>query len=204
MKKMIFSALLAAAFLPLLGAESVPGKVTADRLNLRFAPELRSPVAGRVVKDAQLQIFGVKGQWVEVAAPESLKVYVSEAYISNGKTIASIKMYSDKTSTSTCLGVLPAGSEVKMIDDRGYGWVRIAPPAMIRLYAAKMYVEFDAAKLAAPEAAKETKDAVPAAPAVDDKAAPAPAAPAVDDKATPAADEKAASVVVPAPQEDVK
>ena len=204
MKKMIFSALFAVAFLPLFGG-SVPGKVTADRLNLRFAPELKSPVAGRVVKDAQLQVYGVKGQWLEVAAPETLKVYVSEAYIANGKTIASIRMYSDKSSTSTCLGVLPAGSEVKMIDDRGYGWVRIAPPEMIRLYTARMYVEFDAAKLAAPEtapaAAPETaKEAVKEAVK---EAAPATPVAETATPATPAADPKA-SPVVPAPQEDVK
>lgn len=201
MKKMIFSALFAVAFLPLFSG-SVPGKVTADRLNLRFAPELKSPVAGRVVKDTQLQVYGVKGQWLEVAAPETLKVYVSEAYIANGKTIASIRMYSDKSSTSTCLGVLPAGSEVKMIDDRGYGWVRIAPPEMIRLYTAKMYVEFDAAKLAAPETA-------PAAPPETAKeavkeAAPATPAPETAVPAAPAADPKASPVAVPAPKEDVK
>ncbi len=194
MKKMTLLSLLAGGVLSLFAAESVPGRVTADRLNLRFAPELKSPVALRVDKDATLQLYGIKGQWLEVGAPESLKIYVSEAYIANGKTIKAIRMQSDKSATSHCLGVLPAGSEVKLIDDRGYGWVRIAPTESIRLYTAKMYVEFDEAQLTKLEAAKAA--AMPAAPA-------APEAPAAVE-AKPGEAAPAPAATIPAPKEDVK
>ena len=73
-------------------AEDVTGTVNTAVLNLRLQPELRSPVVGKVKKDAKLVITGKKGSWLEVAAPEEVKIYVSRAYISKGKTITDLTM----------------------------------------------------------------------------------------------------------------
>ncbi len=169
-------------------ADGVPGKVVADRLNLRFAPELKSPVAGKVVKDTALTVYSVRGNWAEVGAPENLKVYISEAYVSGGKVIRAVQMRSDKSATAPSFGELPEGSEVKLLDDRAYGWVRIEAPENLRLFAARMYLDFDAAELAkirsaaapkpeekqteAPVASEEKKEAEKAAP--ETSGAPAP------------------------------
>ena len=134
-----FSALIAESF--------VPGTVNATRLNLRLSPSLKSAAVGSVAKDAKVQICGMYGSWLEIAAPESVKVYISEAYVRNGKTITEITMRSDRAPNAPILGKLPKGSAVKLLGERSFGWVRIAPPAFLKVYAASPYVDYDAAAL---------------------------------------------------------
>ncbi len=172
--KYYWSAMLAAlCALPLFAG--VTGKVNASRLNLRTQPAVTAPVAAQVASGAELEVLAVKDNWVEVVAPAETKIYVSEALIDKNKTIRAINMRLGMGGTAPVLGELPAGTEVKLLDERAYGWVRIAPPENLRLYAVKFYIDFDAEKLAkeaanpAPEAAQaEVKAEAPAAPATSE------------------------------------
>ena len=153
--------LLLSLFLGLAGvsfAEDVTGTVKTAVLNLRLQPELRSPVVGKVKKDAKLVIVGKKGNWLEVAAPEEVKIYVSRAYISNGKAIADLTMRIAMDGKAASPGKIAKGTPVKIIREHAYGWARIQAPETLRVYAASLYVQFDAAavrKVAAEKAAAE-------------------------------------------------
>ena len=146
--------------------DGVEGKVAvrSGQLNLRLAPTQKSAVAAKLPGGSPVRVLSVRGNWIEVEAPESTPVYVSEAYIQGGRTIRELNMRSKRDSGSALIGVLPKGSEVKLLNERAHGWVRIAPPRDLRLFAVKFYVEFDEAALAA---AKPTeKPAADAKPAV--------------------------------------
>ena len=153
--------LLLSLFLGLAGvsfAEDVTGTVKTAVLNLRLQPELRSPVVGKVKKDAKLVIVGKKGNWLEVAAPEEVKIYVSRAYISNGKAITDLTMRIAMDGKAASPGKIAKGTPVKIIREHAYGWARIQAPETLRVYAASWYVQFDAAavrKVAAEKAAAE-------------------------------------------------
>ncbi|MBE6393443.1 MAG: SH3 domain-containing protein [Lentisphaerae bacterium] len=143
-------------------AEDVTGTVNTAVLNLRLQPGLRSPVVGKVKKDAKLVITGKKGSWLEVAAPEEVKIYVSRAYISKGKTITDLTMRISMSDKAASFGKIAKGTPVKILSEHAYGWARILAPESLRVYTAAMYVEFDKAavrKVAAEKAEAEKKAA---------------------------------------------
>ena len=175
-----------------LFAEDITGIVNTDVLNLRLQPELRSPVAGKVRKDTKLTITGKKGSWLEVAAPEAVKVYVSRAYVSRGRAIADLTMRLSMSSKAASLGQIPKGSPVKIISEHAYGWARIQPPESLRVYAASVYVQFDAAAVKKVVAAKAEAEKAAAEKAAAEKAAAEKAA-AEKAAAEKAAAEKAAA-----------
>ena len=143
-------------------AEDVTGTVNTAVLNLRLQPGLRSPVVGKVKKDAKLVITGKKGSWLEVAAPEEVKIYVSRAYISKGKTITDLTMRISMSDKAASFGKIAKGTPVKILSEHAYGWARIQAPESLRVYTAAMYVEFDKAavrKVAAEKVEAEKKAA---------------------------------------------
>lgn len=126
---------------------SVPGKVNADKLNLRLGPGVKNPVVGSVPVNTELKIMRVTGSWVEVAAPDTLKIYVSEARINQDGTLAGeLNMRCAMDVKSPSLGILPKGTKVERMDERRNGWVRIKVPAGVKVYAAAFFVNFDTSK----------------------------------------------------------
>ena len=148
------------------------GVVTADRLNVRLAPELKAPVIVRLNGGETVEVEKTAGQFYEIAAPRNTPVYVSGVYLRSGKTTAALKMHADMSNAAPVLGELPAGAEVRIVRETRYGWTQIEPPAGIRLYAAKLYIRLQK-PLPAPTGAETGTEAAKPAP----EAAPAPAAP---------------------------
>lgn len=147
---MLFAALLS---LSVLGNEapaaaqvtSVPGVVNVkDSLNLRSAPGLKSFVVGSVPDKTVLKITRVQGSWLEVEAPETLKIYISEVRIRKDGTLSGeVNMRTAMDSRSPSLGLLPKGTKVEKTDERRNGWVRIKVPAGVKVYAAAFFVKYD-------------------------------------------------------------
>ncbi len=147
---MLFAALLS---LSVLGNEapaaaqvtSVPGVVNVkDSLNLRSAPGLKSFVVGSVPDKTVLKITRVQGSWLEVEAPETLKIYISEVRIRKDGTLSGeVNMRTAMDSRSPALGILPKGTKVEKTDERRNGWVRIKVPAGVKVYAAAFFVKYD-------------------------------------------------------------
>ncbi len=143
--------LLSVAAVSMLGASEMPvqrtvkGKVNvADFLNVRLGPGLRHPVTGRLKAGQEVEITKVMGNWLELKAPETLKVYISEARVNaEGKLTGELNMRSRMDVASPSYGLLPKDSVVKRFDERRNGWVRIAPPESIRVYVAAICVTFD-------------------------------------------------------------
>ena len=146
--KKIFSSLIALSALTLAANASVKGKVNVtDFLNVRQGPGLRYAVTGRLNPDQEVEIFRIADNWLEIKAPETLKIYVSEARIdAEGKLTGELNMRSRMDSTAPSYGVLGKGSVVKRLPERRNGWVRIVPPENLKVYVAAICVNFDRSK----------------------------------------------------------
>lgn len=135
-----------------LSAPAAEGVVSADLLNIRIQPDLKSAVAVKLDKGFKVEVLGESGDFFEIAAPVTVPVYVSAVYLNAGVTTAALKMYASASTVAASYGVLPRGTTVKLIGIDNYGWAKIEPPAGIKLYAAKRFVKVTGDLPKAPEA----------------------------------------------------
>lgn len=173
-------------------ASAAEGVVTADLLNVRMRPDVKSTVAVKLDKGCKVEVLGESGEFLEIAAPMISPVYVSAVYLNAGTATAPLKMYVAGNPAAATYGVLPKGTVVKLIEIDRYGWARIEPPAGTRLYAAKRFVkvtgEIPKAAEAQPvppakvEEKKETKAVETPAPKAEEKKEQKPAAKAEEKK----------------------
>ena len=196
---------------------TVKGKVNvSDFLNVRLGPGLRHPVTGRLNPDQEIEIIRIAGNWLEIKAPETLKIYVSEARVNlEGKLSGELNMRSRMDSAAPSYGLLPAGTVVKRLPERRNGWLRIVPPADLKVYVAAICVTFDRSKfddkglpLGAVTAAAKAEEVKAPAAEVKTEEVKAPAAEVKTEEAkAPAAEVKTEEVKAPAAEvktEEVK
>lgn len=176
MKKIVLCAfLLVSGVIFSASAENTPQDKTnavvnvETRLNLRMKPTIKSAKAGSVKGGTRVQVTGVDGAWVEIVAPEQLKVYVSEVYLIDGKLANATNLRAGRSAEAPSFGLLPAGTALKAVGtgDR-YGWVQVVPPETIRVYAFSDYITLDKNAVIA-DKTEQKKAEVPAAPAKEVK-----------------------------------
>ena len=138
----------------LLTASAAEGIVKADLLNVRLKPDLKAPVAVKLDRDFQVEVLGEIGEFAEIAIPVTAPVYISAVYLNEDRTTAPLKMYVAGSSRAASYGLLPKGSAVKVLDIDRFGWAKIEPPAGLKLYAAKRYIQYT------PETGTEVKPEV--------------------------------------------
>lgn len=184
--------------------------VNADRLNVRMKPTIKSPKAGVLINGTRVLVTGKSGAWFELAAPESLKLYVSEVYLINGKLTNSVHLRAGNSANAPSFGKIPAGTALKAVGEADrYGWVRVVAPGNIKVYAFKDYITLDENVNLTPaveevKAPAEKKTEAPAAkPAVkEEKKAAKPAAKPVVKEEKKAAKPAAKPVAKPAPAKE--
>jgi len=137
MKKIWLSAIAATFGLAVMAEE---GTVSAATLNLRLKPDVKTEVVGKVKKGDKLEIIKQEGEFYAVKAPANVNVYVSGVYLKDGKTTAEVTMRTADTDKSGELGKLPVNTPVKVIKLDNSGWVKIAPPESVVVYAASQFV----------------------------------------------------------------
>ena len=198
LKALLFAAFCGTGLIATAGTE---GTVTADLLNVRLKPELKSVVVAKLPYGTKVDILGTVGDFYEISAPDRTPVYVSAVYLRDGKVLSPVKMRTAMDRHAAAYGLLPAGTKVKVLLETPLGWAKIAPPASLKVYTAKNYVKA-AEPVKESEAAKPAEAEKPAAPeaakavAVDvrplEKAPEAPA----EVKTAPAGEKKAPAAPV--------
>ena len=167
-----FAACFFAVSASLVFAAAPQGKVNADKVNLRQGAGLKFPVVGRVANGQSVEISRIIGSWLEIAAPETLTAYVSEARINPDGTLSGeLNMRTAMSSSAPILGVLAKGTKVERLDKRANGWVQIKVPASagVKVYLASFLVTYDPAqfdengKPVSAQKPAETADEKPAA-----------------------------------------
>lgn len=143
MKKFIFGLFVVCA--ALAGAEDA-GKVTVigDRVSLRAAPNITAVLLDRAMSGDELVLKNNENpDWVGVVPPESVDLWLSSAYVENGKVVPNkLNVRSGPSFNHGVVGVLLKGTEVTVrreITD----WVQIAPTAATTVWISRKYVDVD-------------------------------------------------------------
>ena len=64
-----------------LDPETKIGKVNADSVNVRVAPELGADVVGQVAEGMQVEVTGGEGDWYEIKPPATTAAWVHSDYV---------------------------------------------------------------------------------------------------------------------------
>ena len=192
MKKKVFAIfVLCAACACVFAEDFVRGTVNADLLNMRIKPGLKEAVVGKIPENSEVRITRVVGNWLEISAPENLKIFVAVTRINRDSVVTGeLNMRSAMDAKSPILGTLAKGTKVEKTGAVKHGWVQIKKPANvdIKVYVSAFLVKYDSSKFdgsgniigAAVPAVEEVKS-----PAAEKKEVPA--APVVEEVKTPAA-----------------
>jgi uncharacterized protein YraI len=127
-----------------VSAESVT--VSGASVNVRAIPSSNGEIVGQASKGDVLTTTGVKqGDWVEIAAPASVSVWLYGELVREGVVAAlSVRVRSGPGIGYRPVGTLSKGTPVTVLETRG-DWLRIAPPAACSLWISGKYVSSSAA-----------------------------------------------------------
>ena len=134
--------------------------VTADRVNLRAAPNGNSEVIGQVMYEERLTLKGdLSEPWVKVGIPERFHVWMYSKLIRNGKVAVNAALTRAGAGLNySVVGEIERGT---LLEERGtFGdWTKLAPLPQCFAYITNCYVA--AVSPGAPSAAPEAQPAGP-------------------------------------------
>lgn len=142
--------------------------VTADRVNLRAAPNGNSEVIGQVMYEERLTLKGdLSEPWVKVGIPERFHVWMYSKLIRNGKVAVNAALTRAGAGLNySVVGEIERGT---LLEERGtFGdWTKLAPLPQCFAYITNGYVA--AVSPAASSAAPEARPAAPVAEPLPEK-----------------------------------
>ncbi len=136
----VFSAL---AILPFCAFSAQEGEIMVQRLNIRVKPSGNSTVVGSFSKGDKISVQEVKSGWCRIALPKDSAVWVASKFIKDGKIVKSVNLRSGPGLNYGSFGIVEAGQQVNVIDNKNKDWVKIEPLASISGWVAAQYVKLD-------------------------------------------------------------
>lgn len=129
-------------------------RATADKVNIRSRPDANSVVMAQVDRDTGLRADRVEFGWYRLLPPEGIFCYVAAEYVEMVGSHSGVVRISEGTlrvrAGSTVRDINPVNSDVLarlnsgmvlQVLGREGDWLRIAPPAEVRVYISDKYVE---------------------------------------------------------------
>lgn len=155
------------------GAEKIIGKVSAANLNVRVKPSTKFTAVCRLKYGDEVEVIRKQDEWLEIVAPANSSVWVSAFFVKDGKTTSEVKLRSGPGIAYKSYRTVPAGQEVKIINDANPDWKKIEPLPSLSAWTSAQFVKIspeDMKKLTAPEAPKPPEDKLkPEDKAAEDK-----------------------------------
>lgn len=167
-------AFAAAGAFAVAAVAQTPVRVTADNVNLRAKPQLSAEVVAQAAYDARLVAFEIGAEWVEVAAPPTVDLWVMKQYVQTPQnTIGAnrVNLRAGPSINYNVVATLSLGDQVEPRGEEMQEWLKVAPPPSAHVWISREYVEIlsgEAAaveKPAAPAPTEETFADKPAQPA---------------------------------------
>lgn len=141
-----------------LYAETQKAVITAGVLNVRVKPSSKSDTLLQLKRGDEVIVLERGDEWTAIRPPEKSSLYVSSPLIVDGKLKSNGNLRAGSGVNFQSLCVLPAGTPVKVLEEKN-SWSRIAVPAYdVRCYVASRYLKF--AENAAVKSDKKTPVAV--------------------------------------------
>jgi uncharacterized protein YraI len=126
------------------GAESVGVTVKGARVNLRARPAMDAEVVGQSEEGEVLTARRSDEEWVEVAPPERIDVWVHRDFVREGIVqTSSLQVRSGPGINYQRVGTLHKGERVSARGEFGE-WLKIAPPADVSLWVHRDFVQWPA------------------------------------------------------------
>ena len=123
-----------------LTVHAAPGKITADRVNIRNQASTKGAVIARYDKGTSVNVTAQTGtEWLELTISEA---YILEKFIKDGKVTDTINFRSGPGTNFPRYGVLKAGTAVKVLGDHGT-WKKIEAPQPVKGFVARRFVSGD-------------------------------------------------------------
>ncbi len=125
----------------LLGAEAAEVRVTGNRVNLRARPDTRAEVVAQVNYGDVLTRRSERDEWVEVAAPAEIELWLHSDFLDDATVTASrLNVRAGPGINYPVLSQVQRGDVVDIL--RSFEeWVSIAPPADASLWISARWVE---------------------------------------------------------------
>ena len=159
-KAFLLGAALLAAAGTLVAPAQTPVRVTADNVNLRAKALLTSEVVAQANYNDSLVAREIGEEWVEVAAPASVDLWVMKQYVQQPQnTIGAnrVNLRAGPSINYNIVHTLALGDPVELRGEEIQDWLKVAPPASAHVWISREYVEIVSG--AAPAAAGDEKTA---------------------------------------------
>ena len=136
-------AVLLAAAGSLLRAQT-PVRVTANSVNLRAKPQPTAEVVAQANYDDRLLAREIGEEWVEVAAPAAVDLWVLKAYVKQPENTIGAQRVNLRAGPSinyNIVDTLSLGAPVEPRGEEVQDWLKVAPPASAHVWISREYVE---------------------------------------------------------------
>lgn len=133
-RTVLFSALVLIAG-PAFSREIFPtGFITADRVNLRSGPALRSEIVGQLSRGQEVAVIASDGQWCAITPPPAISGWVTAKYVKEGVVTGDrVNIRTGPGISYARLGKLRSGARVEVLLQEGR-WTEIVLPASVHLW----------------------------------------------------------------------
>ncbi len=133
--------LLAALALSPALAETGRVEVLSERVNLRAKPRAEAEVAGQVGRGTILEFRGTNAEWVGVASPTNIGLWVSSEFVkSNTVSIDKLNVRAGAGINYPAVALILKGETVAPRSQMGQ-WTEIDPPSNAVLWVSREYVK---------------------------------------------------------------
>ena len=136
-------AVLLAAAGSLLQAQT-PVRVTANSVNLRAKPQPTAEVVAQANYDDRLLAREIGEEWVEVAAPAAVDLWVLKAYVKQPENTIGAQRVNLRAGPSINYNIvhtLALGDPVEVRGEEIQDWLKVAPPAGTHVWVHRDFVE---------------------------------------------------------------
>lgn len=125
------------------------GKITKNKVRMRFQPSLDSQVLRELSRDSLVIVMGENDEFYAVQAPQDIKGFVFRKFILDNKVEGEhVNVRMEPNTDAPIIAQLNSGEPINgTISSINSKWIEIAPPASTRFYISKEYIE----KLGPPE-----------------------------------------------------
>jgi uncharacterized protein YgiM (DUF1202 family) len=137
-----WAALLAAAGITVQA--QTPVRVTADNVNLRALAVPTADVVGQAHYDDRLTAFAIGEEWVEIAAPAAVGLWVLKQYVQTPQnTIGAnrVNLRAGPSINYNIVATLALGDSVEPRGEEMQDWIKVAAPASAHVWVSRDYVE---------------------------------------------------------------
>lgn len=135
-------------------------RVTADNVNLRAKPLLTAEVVTQARYDERLTAYEIGDEWVGVAVPAAADLWVMKTYVQQPQNTIGANRVNVRAGPGinyNIVATLELGEKVEPRGEEIQEWLKIAPPAVARLWVSREFIEILPAEIAAAPAADESK-----------------------------------------------